>query len=568
MTSDATPLPPGLEEDVDPALLLAAMNQGPPVDSVPAYAAKEYTKEEWEDWTRQMMAAYAQGKGGAGGSAPSTAPAVGKGPAAAAATTAGAPNGNGVANAAPAANGSGSAPAPTGGKGGAAPPVELDEDGKPPIIRGGLISEKKATVAVEWENADFKEALLSADSWDSLQLSKELMEGIAGMNYIRPSRIQAAALPLICPPKSKNMIGQAANGSGKTATFSLGMLSQIDPKLNAPQALVMAPTRELAIQTEEVVGKLGKFMGVKVLKILPQGERIEKGRCEHQICVGTPGRIYDVVKKRILNVDKIRVFILDEADVMLDQENQMGRDVASVRKWLPTEAQVLFFSATYPEHVRDFAKSIVPNAAKITVKNEDLSIETILSFYQPCKDNDEKYQALKEIYAHLNVGQSIIFMNSRKTAYEASVRLKKDGYAVSLICGTQQVGPEKIDPAHRDRVMDEFRRGITKVLVATDVLARGIDVPAVTLVVNYEIPVAWSHGTRAADRNAAGETYLHRTGRTGRFGMKGIAVNLVSPHENQLMDNIQKQFNIKEITNLDGDYELLEERLKAARKVQ
>ena len=117
------------------------------------------------------------------------------------------------------------------------------------------------------------------------------MEGIAGMNYIRPSRIQAAALPLICPPKSKNMIGQAANGSGKTATFSLGMLSQIDPKLNAPQALVMAPTRELAIQTEEVVEKLGKFMGVKVLKILPQGERIEKGRCEHQICVGTPGRV-------------------------------------------------------------------------------------------------------------------------------------------------------------------------------------------------------------------------------------------------------------------------------------
>jgi len=266
-------------------------------------------------------------------------------------------------------------------------------------------------------------------------------------------------------------------------------------------------------------------------------------------------------------VDKVKVFVLDEADVMLDQENQMGRDVASVRKWLPAECQVLFFSATYPTHVRDFAKTIVPNAAKITVQNKDLAIDTILSFYQICRDEAEKYEALKEIYAHLNVGQSIIFMNSRKNAYEVSLKLRNDGYAVSLICGTQASGPEKIDPANRDKVMQEFRDGVTKVLIATDVLSRGIDVPAVTLVVNYEIPTAWQDGARALDRAAAGETYLHRTGRTGRFGMKGLAVNLVTDHEKRLMNEIKDQFNIKMITNLDGDYELLEERLKQARKM-
>ncbi|CAD7936202.1 unnamed protein product [Amoebophrya sp. A120] len=556
MTDAEQPLPPGLEEDVDPSLLLAAMNTG---NAAAATEGQSYTAAEWAEWMKQQGLVMAGPPGApaipgavapavAPAAAPAAAPPVQVIPVGQKGASSSAANGNGV-------------PAP-------APPVQLDEDGRPPIIRGGLISEKAAEVQVEWADADYREALLAAESWDSLNLTKELMEGIHGMNYVRPSRIQAAALPLICPPKSKNMIGQAANGSGKTATFSLGMLANIDPKLTYPQAMVMAPTRELANQTEEVVMKLGKFMGIKVLKVLPQGDRIEKGKCEAHILVGTPGRIYDVTKKRILNVDRVKVFILDEADVMLDQENQMGRDVASVRKWLSPDCQVLFFSATYPDHVREFAKAIVPNAAKITVQNKDLAIDTILSFYQQCANNDEKYQALKEIYAHLNVGQSIIFMNSRKTAFEVSVRLRKDGYAVSLICGTQQTGPEKIDPAHRDKVMDEFRRGITKVLVATDVLARGIDVPAVTLVVNYEIPTIWTAGSRIGDREANGETYLHRTGRTGRFGMKGIAVNMVDRREKELMLGIQKQFNIKTITDLEGDYELLEERLKQARKVQ
>ncbi|CAD7940190.1 unnamed protein product [Amoebophrya sp. A25] len=446
---------------------------------------------------------------------------------------------------------------------------------KPEIQRGGLISEKQAAVQVEWAEKDTSEVMLSAETWDSLQLSKELMDGIYAMNYVRPSKIQAAALPLICPPKSLNMIGQAANGSGKTATFSLGMLSQIDPALKAPQAMVVAPTRELAIQTEEVLTSLGKFMGIKVRKVLPQEEHMEKGKCEAHVVVGTPGKVFDLVKKRILNVDRVKVFVLDEADVMLNEENTgMGAQVAGVRKFLPKNIQVLFFSATFPEKVLDLAnKTVGANAAKITVKNDNLVPETILNFHQFTTSPAEKFEALKELYAHLNIGQSIIFVNSRDSALDVSTKMKAEGYSVSMITGGGSGGKGKgkgdkghaenfVDPKERDIRMDEFRRGITKVLVATDVLARGIDVPAVTLVVNYELPF---------NRNgpgANGETFVQRIGRTGRFGMKGLAVSLVDNREKPQLLDLTKEFNIKNMTDLDGDYELLEERLKQSRKAK
>ena len=151
--------------------------------------------------------------------------------------------------------------------------------------------ETKAKVTIEWENADCRSALLSVQSWDELSLSKELMQGIYGAGFSKPSGIQAAALPVICPPASKNLIGQAASGSGKTATFALGMLSNIDCKVNKPQALIIAPTRELAIQTEEVVSVLGKYVGVTVLKLLPGHERLEKGSATQHVVVGTPGKV-------------------------------------------------------------------------------------------------------------------------------------------------------------------------------------------------------------------------------------------------------------------------------------
>merc|ERR1712187_119981 len=207
---------------------------------------------------------------------------------------------------------------------------------------------------------------------------------------------------------------------------------------------------------------------------------------------------------------------------MIDEDNQMGPQVTQIRTMLPEEMQILLFSATWPDHVERFAKSMVPRANHIKVQKEDLTLATITQTYiNVGEDKGRKFQQLCDLYGALNVGQSIIFVNTRAMAFDLAKRMKEEGHTVSLICGTQTTGPETIDITCRDRIMGEFRTGVTKVLIATDVLSRGIDVPAVTLVVNYDIPVEYQEGTRKDFWPADGATYLHRTGRTGRFGMRG-----------------------------------------------
>jgi len=357
------------------------------------------------------------------------------------------------------------------------------------------------------------------------------------------------------------MGGQASGGSGKTATFSLALLSRIDPQQQIPQALIVAPTRELVNQTEEVVGQLGQFMNVRLLKVLPQSERLERNPPQ-QIIVGTPGKLNDAVKRRLISLESIKVFVLDEADLLLNQDHNMGKDVTALRQKLPKTVQNLFFSATYPEMVRDFVKRFAPSIVTISVKNEDLGLNTILPFYQACCNFEEKFQVLQQIYSSMTVGQSLIFLNSRQKAFRVAECMRKEGFGVSLICGTQRTGPEMIDAAQRDAVMEEFRSGVTKVLVATDVLSRGIDVPAVTLVVNFELPISFD-APRGSNEHS-GETYLHRICRTGRFGKKGCVVDLVDGQEQPRLMEITKLYGLQ-TTNLNSDFERLERLVKRAR---
>lgn len=259
------------------------------------------------------------------------------------------------------------------------------------------------------------------------------------------------------------------------------------------------------------------------------------------------------------------MFVLDEADVMISTENNMGVQVASIRQLLSQSVQVLLFSATYSESVRNFAHQIVPNAAKIEVKTTDLALDTIWQVFMDVgvEDQSKKFQILSDLYAIMNVGQSIIFVNSRNTAFDMAKKMQAEGHSVSLICGTSRGtnGAENVDPKMRDKVLDEFRSGVSKVLIATDVLARGIDVPAVTLVINYELPINYggSKGDKQLDINF--ETYLHRIGRTGRFGAKGIAVNLVTPSEVPKVKAIEQFYNCK-IEKIEADIDTLETRLK------
>mmetsp|Transcript_87255 Transcript_87255/g.154589 ORF Transcript_87255/g.154589 Transcript_87255/m.154589 type:complete len:498 (+) Transcript_87255:60-1553(+) len=430
----------------------------------------------------------------------------------------------------------------------------------------GLTGEDTATVEVvtykdEGAPDDLGLNLLDTEArFEDLQLSENLLQGIYETGFVKPSKIQAAALPMIAFRNGRlgqNMIGQAQNGSGKTATFSLAVLSAIDASVMMPQAIIICPTRELAKQNDAVISGLGKYIPVATQLVMPGQDRVPKNPQCH-VLIGTPGKMMDMVKKRIIDVSMVRVFVLDEADMMLNQENQMGPQVTQVRRFLPADIQVLFFSATYPDDVREFAENLVPRAVSIKVRKTDLTVSSVQQMYMVCKDENDKLDKLSELYAAMNVSQSVVFVNQRKKAFSLAQSMQSAGHGVSLICGTQTQGEERMDPALRDKVMDEFRSGVTRVLIATDVLARGIDVPQVTLVVNYQMPTSFQ--TRGVDM----ETYLHRVGRTGRFGLRGIAVNLVTPAEKHCVDEVCSFFACK-IPEMDSDFEKLEERLRVLR---
>jgi len=431
-----------------------------------------------------------------------------------------------------------------------------------PVARG-LSGEEGATVVIgDGTDADEATKLLDMSlQFEDIIHNKSLLKGVYEMGFVKPSKIQAAALPVIARRGEgglgQSMVGQAQNGSGKTATFALALLTALDIDRWEPQAMIICPTRELATQVDSVVSTLGKFMPVRTLLVVPGMDRLYRSPDCH-VLIGTPGKLLDICK-RTLDARTVSIFVLDEADMMLDSSNAMGPQVLQIRKLLPEKLQVLFFSATYPDDVRQFAESLVPRAMSIRVRKTELTVSSVNQFYLRCECDDGKFGMLTRLYSAMSVGQSVVFVNSRRTAFWLAKQMRDSGYSVSLICGTQAQGEERMDPAIRDQVMQEFRQGVTRVLIATDVLSRGIDVPQVTLVVNFELPVGYS-----ADNSVVMETYLHRVGRTGRFGLKGIAVNLILDSELPLIEEVCSYFDCT-IPRLDEDFEALEERLRSLR---
>jgi len=421
---------------------------------------------------------------------------------------------------------------------------------------GGLLNDESC-VAPKLELEESESVQIGSDvvpvkSWDELTLKPEIRKALVEVGFVKPSVIQETALPLIITHR-RNVIAQAKNGSGKTASFSLGVLSVVDPQVNKTQAIILSPTRELAKQNLDVVSQLGKHCGLSLQLVVPMAEGLAR-ISEAQIISGTPGKVLELLRKRAINGKFVEIFVLDEADVMISTENNMGVQVNNIRSLLNPKVQTLLFSATYPDSVRRFAHQIVPHAAKIEVQTTDLTLATI---WQVHVVSGEKFSVLSDLFAVMNVGQSIIFVNSRNTAFDLAKRMKEIGHSVSLICGNAKnvSGAETIDPAQRDKVLNEFRNGVSKVLISTDVLARGIDVPAVTLVVNYELPV--NYETKGVNF----ETYLHRIGRTGRFGQKGVAVNLVTQNETDKIEAIKKYYK-SDIEKIDANIDTLEARLK------
>lgn len=375
-------------------------------------------------------------------------------------------------------------------------------------------------------------------SFADLNLSETLLSTLSAINFLTPSPIQAQTIPHLL--EGKDLIGQAQTGTGKTAAFALPIIEKIDITSKKTQALVLAPTRELAIQVAEQIKILsGSIKEIKVT-ILYGGHdyRLELSQLKDgaQIVVGTPGRILDHIERKSLNLGFLETFVLDEADEML----RMGfiEDVETILSKLPEKRQVALFSATMPPRIRQIANRYLKDPISIEIKAETATHKTTeqrFLFASPAQKPD----ALCRILSVEEFQGVIVFVRTKTSAEEVSEMLQTQGFKAVAIHGD-------ISQALRERVINQFRQGSIDILVATDVAARGLDVERVTHVINYDIPFDC-------------ETYVHRIGRTGRAGRSGVTVLFITPRETRLLTLIEKHTRQRvQKINIPSDEAILE----------
>ncbi|CAL8468415.1 g7955 [Coccomyxa elongata] len=394
----------------------------------------------------------------------------------------------------------------------------------------------------------------SATSFEDLSLSEDLLKGIyTEMKFEKPSRIQALTLPMILTPPYRSLIAQAHNGSGKTTCFTLAMLSRVDPTLAQPQAICVCPTRELVAQNLMVLEKMAKHTNIKATSSLAGTQFSRNHKITEQVVIGTHGTLKNWLSKRILSFRFVRILVFDEADEMLKLDgfaSDSVRMIGTLRKDAHQPVQILLFSATFNDKVKNYALRVVRDNGKeeanqVFVPREDLSLDVIKQYRVECPTPLDKVSVLKEmIFPQCEkLGQTIIFVRTREVARSLHAAMESEGHRCTSIRGD-------MDNELRDKVVNEFRNGTTKILISTDVLSRGFDVTQVTLVINYDVPVEKDWTTPAY------ETYLHRIGRSGRFGRKGAAFNLVSgEQEKRILDSISEYFkhDIPEVPFNDED---------------
>uniref|UniRef100_A0A667ZAZ4 RNA helicase n=1 Tax=Myripristis murdjan TaxID=586833 RepID=A0A667ZAZ4_9TELE len=421
-----------------------------------------------------------------------------------------------------------------------------DEGDRPDLAEQSLLNKMirhtlvKNRNLVEVLQRDPTSPLYSVKTFEELRLKPQLLQGVYNMGFNRPSRIQENALPMMLAEPPQNLIAQSQSGTGKTAAFSLAMLSHVNPANKWTQCLCISPTYELAMQIGQVIQQMGKFYPEVKLAYAIRGNKMDRGsKLQEQIVIGTPGTVLDwCTKLKLIDPKKITVFVLDEADVMIATQGHQDQSIR-IQRLLPKDCQMLLFSATFEDSVWKFAERIVPDPNIIKLKREEETVDTIKQFYASCNDKEDKFTALCNLYGSLTIAQAMIFCHTRKIASWLTAQLTKEGHLVALLSGEMTV-------EQRAAVIERFRCGKEKVLVTTNVCSRGIDVEQVSIVVNFDLPVD-------KDGRADCETYLHRIGRTGRFGKKGFAINMVdSPHSMNIIKQIEDHFNRK-ILKLNTD---------------
>ena len=360
------------------------------------------------------------------------------------------------------------------------------------------------------------------DSFDDMGLSEDLLRGIYSIGFESPSAIQQRAIvPLT---QGHDIIAQSQSGTGKTGTFSIGSLQVVDPSIKQPQVLILSPTRELAQQTYDVAKQLNKYLNYSIMTLIggkninSDFKQLDSG-C--QIVIGCPGRVFDMLKRFALKTDNLKLMIVDEADEMLSRG--FKDQIYEILQYIPDQCKVGLFSATMPEEVLTITNKIMKDPLRILIKKEELTLEGIKQFYVYVSNEFVKYDVLCDIYSNLATSQTIIYCNSKRKAIWLNDKLLKEGFAVSLIYGDMHQND-------RESIVKNFRNGNTRILISTDILARGIDVQQVSLVINYDVP-------------KYRETYIHRIGRSGRYGRKGLAINFVNNDELSIMRDIEGFYN-------------------------
>lgn len=361
------------------------------------------------------------------------------------------------------------------------------------------------------------------NSWDDLDLNPDLLRGIYGYGFEKPSPIQSKAIHPI--KEGKDLIAQAQSGTGKTATFTVGALSRIDIKDNSNQVLILVPTHELAQQVTGVIHSLSAMMTGIRIKTVIGGSSIDEDANEMRenvphIIVGCPGRVYDMIRRRHINANKLKLVILDEADEMLS--SGFKEQVYNVFKYLNKNVQIALFSATMPENIFHITNKFMRNPVKICVKAESLTLEGIKQFYVAVDDDRTKYLTLKDLYQHFSVAQCIIYANSVKRVIDLYEAMKEDGFPVCCL-------HSNMDKGERERAFKDFRNGTARVLISSNVTSRGIDIQQVSVVINFDLP-----------RDI--HNYLHRIGRSGRWGRKGTGINFITRRDIVKMKEIESYY--------------------------
>jgi translation initiation factor 4A len=374
-------------------------------------------------------------------------------------------------------------------------------------------------------------------NWDDLEISPNLLRGIFAYGFEKPSPIQQQAIkPLVL---KKDIVAQAQSGTGKTGTFTIGALANVDVTDNTTQVLVLSPTKELASQTAKVFVSLGCMMDGLRVQTIYGGSVIEdtssfsNKNVPHVIC-GCPGRVYDMMRRDKISSKKIKLVILDEADEMLS--TGFKEQVYNIFQYLSTDIQVALFSATLPDGINNIIDKIMRNPVRISVKKEMLTLEGIRQYYIAVDDDRQKYATLKNLFSFLAVSQCIIYCNSIKRVQDLYEAMIEDEFPVCRIHSS-------MERQERESAFNDFKNGNSRVLISSNVTARGIDIQQVSVVINFDL-------TKDV------HTYLHRIGRSGRWGRKGVGINFITRRDVIKLKEIEEHYST-EILEMPGELSFL-----------